>query len=224
MKKNFFIAVFLLLTLCGCSNDIKIQTTSDLNSERNGQIIDNNEKIPDPAQDTKMGERFLAKNLIIDGGSGEIYMSVDSAKVYNTLSDAGLSENDLFESSLLDGMNYDAQTGEFLNNRILLLVNFTVENIDATSREHAVEPEKYDKYDFRVDSFGGCTEGPVIYSDKHGEVSAHYCGFHLEPGESTQIICGYLVDLRNVLLNDVKFNTAATPENGAIIDLNLGDE
>lgn len=222
--KKLFIAVCLLLTLCGCSNGIKIQTTSDLNSETNDQIIKNNDKIPDPAQDTKMGERFLAKNLIIDGGSGEIYMSVDSAKVYNTLSDADLSKNDLFGDSLFDGMNYDAQTGEFLNNRILVLVNFTVENIDAVSREYADEPSKYDKYDFRVDAFGGCTEGPVVYSDKHGEVNAHYFGFHLEPGESTQIICGYLVDLRNVSLNDVMFNTAATPENGGIIDLNLGGE
>ena len=48
-------------------------------------------------------------------------------------------------------------------------------------------------------------------------------GFHLEPGSTTQIVCGYLVDLHGTSLDKITFNTAATPENGAIINLNLGD-
>ena len=223
MRKTIALGTALLiLSLCGCaSQSIQIKDASTVESNNNNQIIAENDKIPNPQKDTVMGERFLAKNLIVDGGSGEIYMSVDNAKVYDSLSEAGIKPEDCFE--IVDGLNYKVQEDSFLDGRKLVILEFTVENIDATSRSNADSPERFGKYDFRVDDFGGCTNGPVIYSNKHEEVSSHYMGFHLEPGSTTHILCGYLVDLRGTSLDKINFNTAATPENGAIINLNLGD-
>ena len=222
LAASIIVMFSFILSLCGCaSQSIQIKDTSTEESNKNDQIIAENDKIPDPERDTEMGEKFLAKNLIVDGGSGEIYMSVDNAKVYDSLSEAGIKSEDCFE--IVDGLNYDAQTDSFLGERKLVLLEFTIENIDATSRSNADSPERFGKYDFRVDDFGGCANGPLVYSDKHGEVSSHYMGFHLEPGSTTQIVCGYLVDLHGTSLDKITFNTAATPENGAIINLHLGD-
>lgn len=216
-----------LIVLNGCAlSSIEIKNTSESNMEQdaqidNEQIIINNDKIPNPPKDTSLGERFLAKNLILDGGSGEIYMTVNSAKAFDNLSNAGVSIDKTFE--LYDGFNYDSNTGDFLKNRVLVIVNFTVENINATSRAHACEPEKYSEYDFRVDDFGACTSGPIAYSSELGEVPVHPLAFHIEPNETKEIECGYLVDLDEVNLEDICFETAATKENGTIIDLHLGD-
>lgn len=232
MKKITILTAVIssLIILSGCaSSSIEIKNTSESNTSNmepnaqidNEQILSNNDKIPDPSRDTSLGERFLAKNLILDGGSGEIYMTVNSAEAFDNLSDARVSIDKTFE--LYDGFNYDSNTGEFLKNRVLIVVNFTVENISATSRTHVSEPEKYSEYDFRVDDFGGCTNGSIAYSSELGEVPVHPLAFHIEPNETKEIECGYLVDLDSVKLEDICFETAATKKNGAIIDLHLGD-
>lgn len=214
-----------LIVLNGCaSSNIEIRNTSESkteNLEQDTHINNENDKIPDPPKDTRLGDRFLAKNLILDGSSGEIYMTVNDAKVFENLSDAGVTFDKTFE--LYDGFNYDSNTGDFLGNRVLVMVKFTIENINATSREYAGEPEKYDKYDFRVDNFGGCTGGQIAYSSKSGEVTVHPLAFHIEPNETKEIKCGYLVNLDDVSIKDICFELAATKKNDAIIDLKLGD-
>lgn len=201
------------------SNKVNYQNEEQQIEQNNQERLQANDAIPDPPDQIEMGERFLAKNLILDGGSGNIYMSVENAETFNKLSDAGITFEQCDE--LLDGMNYDSKTGEFIGNRKLIIVTFKVENVDAISREYAVEPDVYSEYDFRVDSFGGCTESLMIYFNQKGQISAHSYAFHLEPGETIEIKCGYLADLRNVSLNEIGFEIFN--KNETVIDLNLGE-
>ncbi|MCM1227218.1 MAG: hypothetical protein NC320_07310 [Clostridium sp.] len=219
-----YLIIFSLLTFTGCtSSEINIEKAVESESENeiNHEVYESEkDKTSEPI---KLGEKFFAENLAAQGESEKINMSVDKAEVYNSLNEAGIQFAEVFPDSLYDGLNYDIDTDTFINNRVLVKLYITVENIDATSEEHAIEPENYGEYDFRVDSLGSCTAGPIIYSSKHNEVSSHYFGFHLEPNQSTQIESYYLVDLRETDLGDVLFTTAASPESGlgTVVDLDL---
>lgn len=169
-----------------------------------------------------MGESFFAENLILPFGSGVIHATINKAEVFHSLKDAGIVLEETFSYSIEDGMNYDAESDTFLNNRVLVKLYFTIENVDATSPEHADEPERYNEYDFRVDGLGGCTEGPIVYFNKHDEHDSSYYTLHLEPGEKTEIEVAYLVYLGEITLDSVQFVTAYPYENGTIVDLNLG--
>lgn len=214
------------IALSACSmNDVQVEKIYNESSAFQNNASDfsmqegSSSDLPETAA---LGETLFAENLVMNGGSGTINWSIDKAEVYETMQDAGLQLDDMFADEFADGVNWDSTKETFTDNRVLVMLHITIENVDAVSREHAEDPEKYDKYDFRVDALGSCSYGPLMYFSKMGECSVHLCAFHLEPGESTKIAAGYLVDLRNVSLKDVTFNTAATPKNGTIINLNLG--
>lgn len=227
MKKFLLsiIFVFSLLALSGCSlSEVQIEKNSDESSVvKNGQ----EESSPNAPETATLGDKLFAQNLVMNGGSGTIYWSINQAEVFETAQDAGLQLADMYANEFIEGhsgdegVTWDVEKETFTDNYVLVMLHITVENVDAVSRSYAEEPEKYDKYDFRVDAFGGCSYGPLMYFSKMGECSANPRAFHLEPGESTEIDAGYLVDLREIDLKDVTFSTADTPENGTIINLNL---
>lgn len=233
MKKLFLVCLCTFpFIICSCTiGEISIDKREYSESETllvSEQIDDvkigqqrakQNEQIPDPAKKTKIGDRFLAKNLIMDGGSGEIYMTIESATAFYTLADAGITKD---ECSEMDEDYFDVKSGELKENYVFVLVNILLDNKNAISRAYAVEPEKYDQYDFRFDLLGACTDGPLTYTRIIGDVATHDDAFHLVPGETTTITCGYLVSLDHVSLKNICFETSATPKNGAIIELNLG--
>ncbi len=168
-----------------------------------------------------LGESFFAENLILPFGNGVINATINKAEVFQNLKDAGIELEETFPYSVEDGVNYDTESDIFLNNRVLVKLYFTIENVNATSPEHADEPERYNEYDFRVDGLGGCTEGPIVYFNKHDEHDSSYYTFHLEPGETTELEVAYLVHLGEIALDSVQFVTAYPYEDGTIVDLNL---
>jgi type III secretion system FlhB-like substrate exporter len=234
--KKYTIALFLcFFSLTGCASaDIKIEKNSSTeNFDKSDFVISNDEvegshEVYLPEEDKTpeaiaLGEKFLAENLISPDDGGEIYMSINKAEIYDNLNDANIRYEDVFPDSLYDGFNYDVKTDTFIGDYVLVKLYFTIENIDAVSYDHYAEPQKYEKYEFRVDGFGGCTEGPVIYHSKHDSVDAHYFAFQLNPGETIDIEAFYLVNESSVALSDVVFATAAYPEwgLGTVVDLNL---
>lgn len=228
---------FTLLLLNSCSfNDIEIEKTSKeetvydsnavVSTSDNSSISAPDSSVHEEAKQeypiyVGLGESFFAKNLILPSGSGVINATINKAEVFHSLKDASIVLEETFPYSIEDGMNYDADSDTFLNNRVLVKLYFTIENVDATSPEHADEPERYNEYDFRADGLGGCTDGPIVYFNKHDEHDSSYYTFHLEPGETTELEVAYLVYLGEIALDSVQFVTAYPYENGTIVDLNL---
>ncbi len=235
MKKYTIVLLLCLFCLSGCASaDIKIEKNPNAENSVNPELNISNEEfegshevyLPDEDKTPEaiaLGDRFLAEYLISPDDGGEIYVTIDKAEIYNNLNDANIRYEDIFPDSLSDGLDYDVETDTFLRDYALVKLYFTIENIDAVSYSHYAEPQKYEKYEFRVDGLGGCTEGPVIYHSKHNTVDAHYLAFQLEPGESINLEAFYRVDKSSVDLSDVVFTTAASPEwgLGTVVDLNL---
>ncbi len=234
MKRTFFCGTLAcaLLLLNACTvGDIQIETWSE--AQRDSAAVNSADstdsgsdsgstKKPEIKFQTALGERFYSKNLVKPpAGSGEIYVTIDRAEVFTTLAEAGIALEDTFPYSVVDGMHYDQASGKLLHDGVIVPLHFTVENVNATSPQHAWEPEFYEEYDFRVDALGACTEGPNFYFSKHDACSAHYYAFHLEPGETTEFEVSYLVRLENVPLESVVFQTADTKNGGPWVDLNL---
>ena len=227
-----FVPSFLLMSACSLS-EVQVEKISDESSiiENRANVGSDESSATENREDTgseagiperaAIGDKLFAENLVMNGGSGTIYWTINKAEAFKTAQDAGLQLDDMFSGEFADGINWNAAENTFTDNYVLVMLHITIENVDAISRDYAEEPEKYDKYDFRVDALGGCSYGPLMYFSKMGECSAHPRAFHLEPGESTEMDAGYLVDLREIDLKEVTFNTAATPEYGTIIALNL---
>ncbi len=234
MKRTFFCGTLAcaLLLLNACTfGDIQIETWSE--AQRDSAAVNSADstdsgsdsgsaKKPEIKFQTALGERFYSENLVSPpAGSGEIYVTVDRAEVFTTFAEAGIALEDTFPYSVVDGMHYDQASGKLLHDGVIVTLHFTVENVNATSPEHAWEPEFYEEYDFRVDALGACTEGPNFYFSKHDACSGSYYAFHLEPGETTEFEASYLVRLENVPLESVVFQTADTKNRGPWVDLNL---
>ena len=240
MKRTFFCGTLAcaLLLLNACTfGDIQIETWSE--AQRDSAAVNSADstdsgsdsgstKTPEAPKHVALGERFYAKTLVEPpAGSGEIYVTIDRAEVFATLAEAGIALEDTFPDSVVDGIQYDQASGTFRGNRVIVTLHFTVENVNATSPEHAREPEFYEEYDFRADALGGCTEGSKIYFSKHDACSGSYYAFHLEPGETTEFEVSYLVYWSNIAsdkdtaLKHVQFETAYPVTFGTTVDLNL---
>lgn len=239
MKRTilFTIATIFLFTLNACSfKDVQIEKIQQEDSmSKNNAVVSEHDNsgasVSDSSvqEETKqeypiyvdLGESFFAENLILPFGSGVINATINKAEVFHSLKDAGIKLEETFPYSIEDGMNYNADIDAFLDNHVLVKLHFTIESVNATSPLFADDPERYNEYDFRVDGLGGCTEGPIVYFNKHDEHDSSYYTLHLEPGEKTEIEVAYLVDLDNVNLESVQFVTAYPIENGIIVNLEL---
>lgn len=239
MKRTilFTIATIFLFTLNACSfKDVQIEKIQQEDSmSKNSAVVSEHDNSGASVSDSSvqeeakqeypiyvdLGESFFAENLILPFGSGVINATINKAEVFHSLKDAGIKLEETFPYSIEDGMNYNADIDAFLDNHVLVKLHFTIESVNATSPLFADDPERYNEYDFRVDGLGGCTEGPIVYFNKHDEHDSSYYTLHLEPGEKTEIEVAYLVDLDNVNLESVQFVTAYPIENGIIVNLEL---
>ena len=236
-KKLLYIALVLsVLLLNSCKiGDIKIEKNPQLNNTSknsesepdsegtgfNADISDSDsliEEITEPEISSKveLGERFYAKTLVKNAGEGVIYATVNKAEVFYNLKDAGFKLEDAFPYSIYDGLHYDAASDTFTKDGFLVKLYFTIENINATSGVDVYEPG-YDKYDFRIDGFGGCTMGPIVYYNKANERSVHYFAFNLKPGETIDIEAFYLVR-PGLPLDEITFNCGDTYTEYSTID------
>lgn len=207
----------LLFTLVSCSSE-SIQIKQQEQSEQQNQqsdIVTGYDNI------LSIGDSFYSDNL--SDGNGKIEVTITDARIYNSLCEAGIALNDTFDYTLIDGINYDKKNDNFLDNDVLLVLTFNIKNIDAKSESHKSEPELYGEYDFRADALGGCTESNRIYFSNHDKMESHYYAFNLMPDETIQFDFGYLVHTNSTPLDKIYFETAATPENGTIVDLKLGE-
>lgn len=213
-------STLLLLNACSFSDIEVVSVPNNSGTSASDSSVQEKAKQDYPIY-VDLGESFFAENLIIPFGSGVINATINKAEVFHNLRDAGIELEETFPYTVVDGMNYDTESDTFLNNRVLVKLYFTIENVNATSSEHANEPEKYNEYDFRIDGLGGCTEGSYIYFNKHDECNSHYSTFHLDPGNTTELEVAYLVHLGEIALDSVQFVTAYPYENGTIVDLDL---
>ncbi len=197
------------------------------------QVIDQielQEDLNDGMDAVEIGDRFPVYNKVDGMGDlGEIYATITDARVYRTFNEAGIPPEDAYEITY----SYDPQTDSLGENHFIVTIDFTVENIDATSMLRYEEPDKYDEYDFRVDVIGGCCSGGIYWNGVNGLHKMEECAenryvFHLEPGETVSFSVSYHMDLTwgDVLGEDGFgwFSTAATPQLGYGIDLHLEDK
>lgn len=230
MKKKLLYIILILSTLSlnSCKiGDIKIEKNPQLNntsknsesepdSEDTGFNTDISssdsliEEITEPEISSKveLGERFYAKTLVTNAGEGVIYATVNKAEVFYNLKDAGFKLEDAFPYSISTEYEYDISSDSFFNNQFIIKLYFTIENVNATSGHDVYEPG-YDKYDFRIDGFGGCTKTPIVYYNKANERSVHYFAFNLKPGETIDIEAFYLIRVETPL-DSITFNCGDT--------------
>lgn len=247
MKKLLLLTLAASLTLAtGCSvgnidiskNEVETeptrrqpqQITEDGSDPSNTDTSDNAaepleipySEVPETAA---LGEKFCVIGPV---NSGHLYLTINKCEVFNSLNDAGMEFDDLMHVLIGDGFNYDAKTTEFLKEFKMVKIYMTMENVDAVSRDHVWKPDLYDKYDFSVGRMGSIRYATGEYFDLHPEdENKHYQTLHLEPGESKDIIMGYLLDTRQCALEDAVFSNGDeinTPEDVpyTVVDLKLG--
>lgn len=174
-----FVPSFLLMSACSLS-EVQVEKISDESSsiENRANVGSDESSATENREDTgseagiperaAIGDKLFAENLVMNGGSGTIYWTINKAEAFKTAQDAGLQLDDMFSGEFADGINWNAAENTFTDNYVLVMLHITIENVDAISRDYAEEPEKYDKYDFRVDALGGCSYGPLMYFSKIG--------------------------------------------------------
>lgn len=202
-------AACVLLTSCSFGN---IQIEKNVNSQDSQETpID----LPLSPQTAEIGEAFYAENIAAKD-SGVINITIVEAKAYPTLADAGLTLEDTIPYFLGEGVHYDSGSSDLRDYYDIVLLKVKVENVNAVSNAGIKDPEKYGMYDFAL-GYGSC--GATFYYDRYDEYNDLI--FHLEQGQSVEIITGHLVDLRETALSDVIFETSATPGRGTVVDLHL---
>lgn len=151
MKKSIALLTGLLLT--GCSlQDVNVEkpesTSENISIENENNISESQHDVPIEESDNKLrpeiGEKFIPEGMVHSGG----YLTVNSAEIFDNLSDAGIEEADLLEFSLLlngepseltvgvdSGMTvaYDKATGNMINDWKIVKVHYTFENQSAVS-------------------------------------------------------------------------------------------
>lgn len=196
---------FILILLCtvilsGCSlQDITIEKIDSNESAADEEIYtDNKEKIPTG----KLGEKINAWTL---AKSGTIYLTINNAEYFNSMSEAGINEKNKMPYDVSCGLT---ESGDVEKGFVIAKLHISVENIDAIGSMKICDPNnEFDDYDFRVDNFlvGPNTETycEIIYCSKMGECeSSIYC-YNLKPGESTEYDIAYIAYMDGHPLEDM---------------------
>lgn len=151
MKKNIALLTGLLLT--GCSlQDVNVEkpesTPTDISTEERAVGDNSQPDISIEESENKLrpeiGEKFIPEGMVHSGG----YLTVNSAEIFDNLSDAEIEEAQLLDYSLLvngepseltvgvnSGMTvaYDKATGNMINDWKIVKVHYTFENQSAVS-------------------------------------------------------------------------------------------
>ena len=151
MKKSIALLTGLLLT--GCSlQDVNVEKPEsapvDISTEENAVVDNSQPDISIEESDNKLrpeiGEKFIPEGMVHSGG----YLTVNSAEIFDNLSDAGIEEAQLLDYSLLVNgepseltvgvdssmtVAYDKATGNMINDWKIVKVHYTFENQSAVS-------------------------------------------------------------------------------------------
>lgn len=152
--QKILLSIITMMLLTGCSlQDVNVEkpesTPADISTEENAVVDNSQPDISIEESDNKLrpeiGEKFIPEGMVHSGG----YLTVNSAEIFDNLSDAGIEEADLLEFSLLwdngepteltvgvdSGMTvaYDKATGNMINDWKIVKVHYTFENQSAVS-------------------------------------------------------------------------------------------
>ena len=148
-----FVPSFLLMSACSLS-EVQVEKISDESSsiENRANVGSDESSATENREDTEseagiperaaIGDKLFAENLVMNGGSGTIYWTINKAEAFKTAQDAGLQLDDMFSGEFADGINWNAAENTFTDNYVLVMLHITIENVDAISRDYAEEPEK----------------------------------------------------------------------------------
>lgn len=236
------------MLFCSCySGEIEITTDqNDLNKYLYADGVSIPEysntdySVPDEAIDViksnpTIGDKIFFEGNLMRCGTGEMYFTINKATVCKSLSEANISYEDLLDCyivSLDDPKVWDADRNFFTDDYAFIMIDMTVENVNATSclysNELLANKGDFGEYDFSIDLLGNC--GSPVYYDKSISFSHNWYVFHLESGQSVDLKCGYIVYLKDKPLKDVTFKTESSQveyDDDEVdlrinIDLNLG--
>lgn len=259
-KLCYSLTMIFALLMSGCStSSVNIEKVTPENSEIHQSMMDENKGhgvVPsiddvinqiESQEDMKngpvvleVGDRFPTSNdafINVDDyddygidSLGEIYATITDVRVYQSFDEAGINPEGPFLHT--PSVIYEPQKYTMGENYFIVTIDFTVENVNATSSFHYDEPEKYDEYDFRIGFNGGCGSDTIWWTGLDGSLKTDKCAdhpevFHLEPGETVSFSVSYGIDL---LWNKIGedwyglFCVTGTPENGIAVDLHLEDK
>jgi len=236
LKKALITSAVMSLFLSGCSvGDISISKRENPTQPQSPQIINDNANIsnskssadnssssPEVHESAKVGEPFC---VVTAADSGYLYLTLNKCEVYDNLNDAKIVYDDLQHSILIDGINYNSQTTNLLDENKMILIHMTVENIYAVSAFHKEIPDHFGEFDFSVLSLGYVPGANLEYLDSRLEDDLFYDIIHIEPGETKNIIVGFVIPTKYESLEDAVFTNgdehSLTPY--TVVNLELGD-
>lgn len=152
--QKILLSIITIMLLTGCSlQDVNVEKpvskTNDSSIENENIVSESQSDVPIEKSNNKLrleiGEKFIPEGMVHSGG----YLTVESAKIFDNLSDAGIKAADLLPFSLLkdngepteltigvnSGMSiaYDKATGNMINDWKIVKVHYTFENKSAVS-------------------------------------------------------------------------------------------
>lgn len=230
LKKTLIISAVMSLFLSGCSvGDISIskrenpagsqtpqivideanvsnnKPSTDNTSSSNNNLSTNeqsNYTFPEVPKSANVGERFC---VVAAAESGHLYLTLNKCEVYDNLNDAGVEYDELQHSVLIDGFNYNSQTTELLDENKMIMIHMTVENVNAVSAFHKEIPDHFGEYDFSVLSLGNVPGASLEYLDSRLKDDLFYDILHIEPGETKNIIVGFVIPTNYESLEEAVF-------------------
>ena len=248
MKKTIFLctlAFVLLLTSCEYLEGkglLPVDAEAEPEQLEGEELETLNETVISKA--LSIGETFY--DLPTGDEEGTLALTVTNAKIVHNFAQNGLSTDNAYGMPfvVLDGSTYvypdflDENT-EMMDGSSLLLVDVTIENIDAIRCEF---PEANDPYLFRGDGFlclcdlsrpeGGTSEegqfvwAGVKYFSLLNSEPIHPLAFRLEPGKTIQIQIGFFLDdywddPDELFLSNASGQYSNSDDGKLFIDLNL---
>lgn len=177
--RKFLLNVTIMMLLTGCSlQDVNVENhkseSQDINATESITVDESGKSSEDEdiANELRpaLGEKFIPEGMVKSGG----YLTVDSAEIFNNLNDAGITEAQLINYSLLcdgeplelfneitqkDSVAYDKNTGDMINGWKIVKVHYTFENQSAVSivNDYVVKPEeKYSEDIFTIGNLNVC--------------------------------------------------------------------
>lgn len=175
MRKFLLLNVTIMMLLTGCSlQDVNIEnheaTSQEINAVEESEKS-NESKNVDHELRLELGEKFIPEGMVESGG----YLTVESAEIFDNLSDAGIEEAKLLPYSLLldNGepnaifneiteelsVAYNKNTGDLINGWKIVKVHYTFENQSAVSivNDYVILPEeKYADDIFTIGNLNVC--------------------------------------------------------------------
>ncbi len=229
------LSTIIALSLCSCSlRNLKIEKLEKMseNGEVNSEFV-NGVDVVFEQKEASMGEKIYPTSIyspLQENVRGEIYVTVNKVEVFDSLGDAGINMDEVYlpAETLNVEYCYDPEADKLFNNNVIVKVQLTVENVNASVVE-TVQDDRCGEYCFSARTLGFCgLQSWNFYFDGHGKYGddvdddMQYFSMDLAPGETKDIVMAYVVDLNGEGLENVRFMTQMQGV-ATNIDLNLDE-